>query len=369
MSIEKVRVLVVDDNPKNVQVLGLTLMQAGYNVTVANDGKQALMTLETEVPDIILSDIRMPVMDGYEFCKKVKENEMLKDIPFLFLTASDNPKDEVLGLQIGAIDFITKPINPPVILQRVQTHLQLRQALLDLEDKYKILEENQKLRDDVESISRHDMKGPLQGILGVPQLLRLDTNLTSQQLSYLDLMEESALILLDMINRSLDIYKMEMGTYEVHRKEIDVVKTIRKVVNLCQPLQRNNKNLKIKITLNGNELSHLSNNTLFIMTDEMLFFSLFSNLLKNAVEASPENEVVHIHLTEAKVGISLVIQNRGAVPKKIRTTFFNKFVTADKAHGTGLGTYSIKLISETLGGTVSLNTEIENQTTITVNHP
>ncbi len=133
-------VLVVDDTPDNLAVLGGLLMPH-YNVRVANSGAWALTSANTEPrPDIILLDIMMPEMDGYEVLRQLKANQQTRDIPVIFITAMDTPEDEAYGLELGAMDYITKPISPAIVLARVRAQLDLKSARDILHDQNTWLE-------------------------------------------------------------------------------------------------------------------------------------------------------------------------------------------------------------------------------------
>jgi putative two-component system response regulator len=139
-------VLVVDDTPDNLSLMG-GLLRDHYHVKVANQGEKALKIAQGEQPpDLILLDIMMPGMDGYEVCRRLKANLHTRDIPVIFLTARADMEDERLGLELGAVDYITKPISPPILLARVATHLALKATADFLRDKSAYLEREVALR-------------------------------------------------------------------------------------------------------------------------------------------------------------------------------------------------------------------------------
>ncbi len=121
-------VLLVDDNPQNLQVLGQTLQNSDYEIAMALSGKEALRFLEDENPDIILLDVMMPEMNGYDVCKKLKENDKWKNIPVIFLTAKTEVDDIVAGFDAGGVDYISKPFNSRELIARVKTHIELKNA-------------------------------------------------------------------------------------------------------------------------------------------------------------------------------------------------------------------------------------------------
>ncbi len=122
---DKAKILIVDDTPANIETLNETL-ENEFDIYFAMDGNDALQKVQLLEPDLILLDIMMPVMDGFEVCRRLKENEQFRDIPVIFITALDQPEDESKGLVLGAADYVTKPFNPDLVLLRVRNHLKLK---------------------------------------------------------------------------------------------------------------------------------------------------------------------------------------------------------------------------------------------------
>ena len=172
------KILIVDDGRTDIDVLKDTL-KGDYKLSIALNGPQAIESTQSgTLPDLIILDVMMPGMDGYAVCKWLKSNPLTREIPVIFLTAKAETVDEVLGFSSGAVDFINKPISPPVVRARVKTHLALRTAQQALVQQNKALLEAEQLRMDVEHITRHDMKTPINGILGIVYLLRDHTDLS-----------------------------------------------------------------------------------------------------------------------------------------------------------------------------------------------
>jgi putative two-component system response regulator len=139
-SIERATVLVVDDTPDNLSLIS-GLLKDDYKVKVANSGEKALRIAAADnTPDLILLDIMMPEMDGHEVCRRLKASAQTRDIPVIFLTAKAEVEDEKQGFELGAVDYITKPISPPIVLARVKTHLALKASADFLRDKAAYLE-------------------------------------------------------------------------------------------------------------------------------------------------------------------------------------------------------------------------------------
>ncbi|MFC2155651.1 response regulator [Acidobacteriota bacterium] len=125
---DKPLVLIVDDVPKNLQVLGNILRKKDYNIAAATSGKQALDMVEKILPDLILLDIMMPDIDGFQVCEKLKASKRSKDVPVIFLTAKTGTEDIVKGFEVGAVDYLTKPFNSAELLARAHTHIELKKA-------------------------------------------------------------------------------------------------------------------------------------------------------------------------------------------------------------------------------------------------
>ena len=139
--IQKQTILIVDDEPVNIKIL-VELLRSDYQIRVANNGETALQIASSEnKPDLILLDIMMPGIDGYEVCRLIKNNPVTQDIPIIFLTAKSQVEDEQKGFNLGAVDYIAKPISPPIVLARVVTHLQLKKVRDFLKDKNEFLEQ------------------------------------------------------------------------------------------------------------------------------------------------------------------------------------------------------------------------------------
>jgi len=218
-----------------------------------------------------------------------------------------------------------------------------------------------RLREDVEHITRHDMKGPLAGVIGLVQALADDDSMNNKQVGQLRMVEETALQVLDMINLSSELFKIETGRFKLDAKPVMIVDILKRIVEISRATFAE-KHLTIAIDSDvpvGDEVTKA-------LGDAMFCYSLFQNLVKNACEAAPEKSRVTVTLNDG-TPLRIVIRNKGVVPAEIRERFFDKFVTYGKQGGNGLGTYSAKLLAEAQNGTILLEvSEPANQTTITV---
>ena len=358
----KKRILIVDDDITNIRLLA-DVLEDEYVISPALNGKQALVIASsTKKPDLILLDVVMPGMDGYDVCRFLKKNPETAAIPVIFITAIQEVVDEAKGLECGAIDFVRKPFSPPSIRARVRNHIALKVAREMLESQNEELRKYNQLREDVERITRHDLRTPLSTIIGVPQLM-LNDSPTPKQARQLRRIEAAGYRMLHMLNLSLDLFKMEIGAYVLAPACIDLIPLLNNIIEEMSSLCRSYR-VTLKLHLNGVALA--SQNEKFLVNgEELLCYSLLTNLIKNAIEASPEEGIVTISLDDHE-NKCIMIHNQGAVPEDVRATFFEKYTTSGKDKGTGLGTYSAKLITQTLGGAISMQTSQGAGTTITV---
>jgi CheY-like chemotaxis protein len=358
-------ILVVDDVAENIDVLAGALAH-DYDVKIALDGETAMeIAFSQPHPDLILLDIMMPGIDGYEVCRRLKGHKGARDIPVIFVTAMGEMDDEAKGFDVGAVDYITKPIRIPVVLARVKAHLELNNAREELKKQNRILQENLRLREDVDSIIRHDLKTPLNVVMWVPDLIKEEGNLSASQIKTLNVLKQASFTMLNIINSSINLLKMERGEYQVQAVPVNIIKMLSTIHTEMQGLMQP-KHLDLIIQLNGRSPREADNFS--IEGEETLVYTMLGNLIKNAIEASPHNERVTVSLEEDKT-LSIRIHNKTKVPDNIRDRFFEKYVTANKQTGTGLGTYSARIIAETLHGSIHLDTSETAGTTVSLSFP
>jgi len=360
---EKQTILIVDDEPANIKILN-EVLQEDYNVIFSTNGERAIDLAIVKKPDLILLDIIMPGIDGYTVCKTLKQNAETKDILIIFITVKDQSSCETKGFKLGAVDYIAKPISPPVVKARVRTHLSLMNARRELEIKNKELLEIASLREDIEAISRHDLKTPLNGIINLPQLIIEDGPINDIQREYLEIIEHSGYHMLNIVNMSLNLCKMERGSYNFMPQNVNLLNTIRKIkIELKEILEIKELTIGIKI----NDRKPYSFERFIIHGEEFLIYSMMANLIKNAIEASPEKEVITIYLHHGQKD-QIIIENVGTVPENIRKNFFEKYSTYGKESGMGLGTYSAKMIVQMHSGSIDLESR-DNETRVIVQLP
>jgi DNA-binding response OmpR family regulator len=343
--LRKCTVLIVDDIATNIEVLAGALKDE-YAIKVAINGKKALEIASAFHIDLILLDIMMPVMDGFDVCRELKANPKTAGIPIIFLSARDGVEDVVAGLKLGAVDYVSKPADPTILKARLSAHLTLATAMSDLKRQNDLLIENAHLREDVERMTRHDLKSPIAVALHGSQSL-LGGELTASQRESAQMIEQAASNALEMINRTLDVYKMEKGEYRPQLEAFDLGGLLQKVAEQTE-LAFASRGVRVSLNQPGGAVASLG--------EPLLCYSLFNNAFKNAAEASPNDSVITVELAPGYGCVHVVIENRGEVTPAMRDHFFDKYAPSDKIGGHGLGTYSIRLMAEVQGGDVSMDT-------------
>jgi PAS domain S-box-containing protein len=222
------------------------------------------------------------------------------------------------------------------------------------------------LKEDVDRVMRHDLKTPLNAVIGFSHLLTEDPGLSPDQKDMARLVREAGYRMLDMINLSLDLYKMETGTYRACPAPLDLVEVARRILAEMREMIEAQD---VEIVLLDGGAPMAPGFACTGLGEDLLCYTMLANLLKNAVEASSVRGRVEVSFRRAGGWASVAVHNQGAVPPQMRAVFFEKYTTHGKAKGTGLGTYSARLIARTQGGDVTMATSEEQGTTVTVTLP
>ena len=207
--------LIVDDTPDNLRLLTDMLKQQGYKVRGARSGEMALRAAGSLPPDLVLLDINMPGMDGYEVCRRLKADDTTRGIPVVFLSALDEPLDKVRAFEVGSVDYISKPFHLDEVLARIRNQLQLRSMEQELR------RANEAKSTFLANMS-HEIRTPMNAILGYAQILADDPGLDAEQRHAADIIRSSGDHLLDLINDVLDLSKIEAGYHQLYPVDFDL---------------------------------------------------------------------------------------------------------------------------------------------------
>lgn len=371
---EGFKILIVDDTPANIEVLQKTLEVEGYNISVALSGDKALKIASRFVPDLVLLDIMMEGMDGYETCRHLKNNPETADTPVIFISARNDVEDVVEGFSQGGVDYIVKPFKSQEVLARVRTHLQLyalkrqrEELIAELEQKNKDLVSLNELKNRFLGIAAHDIRNPLSSIKGFLELLTLSGGSFSKQEyeEMLELINKSVNDLLAMVDDLLDISVIESGNLKLDLKPGDMKSLIR------ERIQINSGHARGKDITIHEDLHDLA----FTVFDRRRMAQVLDNLISNAIKYSPLGGDVFITLSgeggRALIGVR--DEGQGIRPEDQQEIFtgFQK-VGARPTGGeksTGLGLAIVKSIVESHQGSIRVTSEVAKGATFEVMLP
>jgi signal transduction histidine kinase len=342
----------------NIDIL-LEALADEYSVSVALDGRNALNSVVSVKPDLILLDVMMPEMDGYEVCAKLKESAVTRDIPVIFLTALNEDDDEEKGLQLGAVDYITKPFNPGLVKARVRNHLALRHARLDAmrqkdqtEDAYRKLHELERLRDDLVHMVVHDMRSPLM-VIGffLSQLSPEEVNQPDFQDS-LRMTREISQELCEMVSTLLDVSRLESGQMPLHREAVNLEVLAKSILKRMGGLTQ------------AHQVSvHAPAAPVVALCAPDITGRILQNLLGNALKFTPESGCIRIEMAQEDAYARISISDTGpGIPPEYHEKVFQKFGQVEvrkdgQRRSTGLGLTFCKLAAESQGGSIQLESQ------------
>jgi K+-sensing histidine kinase KdpD len=328
---KKHKILIVEDNQENMDLLVYFLRPQGYEIIGVGDGLSAVQKVAEDPPDIILLDIMLPKMDGYEVCEKLKKDPETKFIPIIMLTALKELKDKVRALEVGADDFISKPFENVELLARVKSllrlkdyHDELQSKNVELADKNESLMGMDKFKEDLTNLIIHDMKNPLFVIQGNLQMMSMSMENVPPEIlkKYTQRIERSSQQLLRMVVNLLDISRIEEGTIRLKQDHANINEIVEEIIKRIKDYPEN-QGKEIEVSLD-NELPEL-------VIDKSVMERVFENLISFSVTNLVEEGKVTI--TTAGVDgqkVQLITHDSGTqIPQNYHDKIFEKFSQAE----------------------------------------
>lgn len=364
---KKPLILIVDDLPENLQVLGSVLLNSGFEVMPATSGARALALLKNRLPDLLLLDVMMPDMDGFEVCRIVKAIPEAREIPVIFLTARHDSEDVVQGFDVGGVDYITKPFNSAELIVRVRTHLELkasRDAIIKYNQQLQALNEE---KNQFLAIAAHDLKSPLNGVmLGLDLLNKQPPPPLSEQQEVLDLCRRSLERMTTIITNLLDVNAIESGQFPMNPQPCDLASVVGDAVAGSQPLCQAKRQV----------LEYLRPDAAVPVTaDAAAHRQILDNLISNASKFSASDTVIRVSLEPGNMLLRYSVTDQGpGLTADDQRQLFGKFTrlsampTAGE-HSTGLGLSIVKLMVECMGGRVGCDSKPGHGATFWVEIP
>lgn len=346
-----VNILIVDDIPANLKVLGDILKSDGFRVRPVPSGKLALQVIEKEKPDLILLDIMMPEMDGYEVCRRIKANPAFSEIPIIFISALNETGDVVKALKAGGVDYITKPFQVEEVLARVHTHIKLYQQSIELK-KINLT------KDKFFSIIAHDLKGPMGGFTGMTELLAEHMkNMTMDEIQqYLGMLRDSSNNLFQLLENLLQWARLQQHEISFNPESIHLQSIVNENVKLIEEFARH-KGIKINMDIPA---------SINVFADKNMLQTILRNHISNALKFTPVggNVMLTANVPDDKyVEISVTDSGIGMTPEMIDSLFSldarNGRPGTDGEPSTGLGLLLCKEFVEKHGGTIRVESKID----------
>ena len=355
-------ILIVDDQPAGIHALA-NLLHSSYRILVATDGPTALeIAVRVPPPDLILLDVEMPAMDGYEVCRRLKALPATRQIPLFFVTARDGTDDEEVGLQLGAADYISKPFQPSIVRARIRNHLQLHRQQLQIQQQNRQIQsalenlrELEILRDSLVGMIVHDLRSPLTGILGYAEFLESDLleNGQPQMAEHAAQICASAKSLQHMITTLLDISRMEARQMPLNPAATDLRSVVSAALSSLGGLLRQ-----------AQVVPDLPDSPVLAYCDPDATRRIIENLVANAIKFSGKCGEIRIRLEHQDTHLKVTVQDHGAgIPHEYRSKIFEKFGQVSsriegRKFSTGLGLTFCKLAAEAQGGQIGLDSEV-----------
>lgn len=357
----KMKVLIVDDNKDNIELI-YQILEDEFQLITASSGKECIKKTIEESPDLILLDVNMPEMDGYETIQKLKLDEINHSIPVIFVSAYHTESAMIVkGLEQGAFDYLTKPVNEDILLAKVRVVKRMLQAegeVLRQRNELQLVNDKLQSADKLKSIflasMSHELRTPLNSIIGFTglMLMKVTGDINPAQEDQLGRVKRNAEHLLDLINDVLDISKIEAGKIDIIITEFDLSVLLSDV----------SKSLAEEIKSKGLDLVvSLPNNAVMIKTDQRRVQQILMNFLSNALKFTSSGRITCCLTIESSEKVSVVIEDTGSgIKEEDMGRLFEPFqqINMDYTNnykGTGLGLYLCEKLSGMIGGSVGVN--------------
>lgn len=350
-------ILIVDDTPDNLRLLSAMLSHQGFAVRKALSGQRAIFSAQTDPPDLILLDIKMPEMNGYQVCQLLKENPRTREVPIIFISALDDAIDKVQAFAVGGIDYVTKPFQEAEVLARIENQLRIQQLQRQLVKQNEELARSNRDLEQFAYVVSHDLQQPLQSITGFIRLLQLKYNggLDEMAHEYLNRIHEAGDRMQRLIHDLLAYAQVGQGAPELQ------------AVDLNQLMTYVTENLEAAMMAKQVQLSYSALPR--VIGQETQLLQLFQNLVSNAIKFVPPEITPQIKITVEPQGdrwlFGIHDNGIGIDPQNLHKIFdiFQRTGSAKQYPGTGIGLATCKKIVEYHQGEIWVESQVNVGTT------
>ena len=352
----KAKILVIDDEESNLRLMSAILAPQGYEIITATNGSTALEMAAKERPDVILSDVMMPGLSGFEVCKRLKADPDTASIPVLLVTSLNQHENMINGMTAGANDFITKPIDKEDVVLRVRNAAYTSSLHKELQQSYDKLKELEALKESLMHMIVHDLRSPLGGISGYLQLLEIqfkESPADSKSVDYLGKAMKTLHVLIEMISSLLDINRMEEGKMPLRKVSCDLHKLFGEALETLGAEQN-------KCSVGIDPATDLPP----VTCDPDIIRRVVANLLGNALKFTPANGQIKVSAVTEGNAVRITVSDNGpGIPPEYHSKIFEKFGQVEmrkenKMYSTGLGLTFCKLAIEAHSGAIGVKSEV-----------
>ncbi len=350
------KILIVEDSAENINLLRSYFNNFNLNIFASTDGDLAIETAKKIVPDVILLDIIMPGLDGYEVCERLKAIEAVKDIPVVFLTAKVETEDLVRGFLMGGADYIKKPIQKEEVLVRVRTQLLLRKYSKEKDNLILKAMESNRTKSEFMARMSHELRTPMNAILGFSQLLMLDAQKEKATARKKDLgrIIKAGKHLLELINEVLDLSQIETGDLKVRLSPVDIQELKNEVIDLSMTMAQENE---IQIFDENKKEPPV-----YVLADRIRLKQVLVNLATNAIKYNRPSGNVFFKYSIIGERLKFEVRDTGkGIPDEFRGKLFKPFerlgAEFTKTEGTGIGLSICNRLIKLMGGDITFESK------------